>query len=77
MTTTEQHRNASPRESALRRARIMENLRSVVVTGLISASLLSVAYGVTVHRAAEQRSQHQALVQHEAAIEAQADRPPT
>jgi hypothetical protein len=74
---TSQDRNTNPPDAALRRKRITEALRSVVVTGLIAASLLSVMYGVTVHRAAEQRAQHQAEVQSEAAIEAQAERPPT
>ena len=59
------------------KARLADNVRSVVVTGLISASLLSVMYGVTLHRADEQRAQHQAELRHEAAIEASAQQPST
>ena len=56
--------------AASRRTRLTDNVRSVVLTGLISASLLSVMYGVTRHRADEQAKQHQVELRHEAAIEA-------
>ena len=69
--------DTEPSTAASRRARFSDNVRSIVVTGLISASLLSVMYGVTLHRADEQRSQHQAELRHEAAIEASTPRPAT
>ena len=61
----------------LRRSDAAGNLRAMAVTGFISMSLLSVMYGVTLHRAAEQRAQHQAELQQEARIDANAQRPTT
>jgi hypothetical protein len=69
--TEHEHNDPQPCPKATPpKARLADNIRSVVVTGLISASLLTVMYGVTLHRADEQRAQHQAELQHEAAIEA-------
>lgn len=63
---TEHADTDSPRSKATpRKAWLADNVRSVVVTGLISASLLSVMYGVTLHRADEQAEQHQAELRHD------------
>jgi hypothetical protein len=51
--------------------------RTVAVTGLISAALLSVMYGVTLHRAEKVAEQHQAETQRDAKAPAEAlQRPP-
>ena len=54
-----------PSNAGARRTHLSDNVRSVVVTGLISASLLSVMYGVTLHRADEQQAQHRAELRHD------------
>ena len=64
-------------KAASRKEVLGSKARTVAVTGLISAALLSVMYAVTLHRAEKQAAQHQAEMQRAAMAPAEAvQRPP-
>ena len=74
---TERSDTRARSKAASRREVPGSKARNVAVTGLISAALLSVMYGMTLHRAEKQAAQHQAEMQRAAMAPAEAlQRPP-